>query len=183
MSLFGKHKDNTSVIKTPTEFYLECIKAYHEAAAKLEVVQKDQIIIPELMPVGEKVALAFLQNQRYLDLCKDDAEKYYQMIIFLSIHAGMAVATQWDLNKNDIQKHLGMIINDPVQIGQELIKQYFSNVIPDSNGMILCVAIFIAWKKLHDPYWKLSDPRKYTLLSMAAAFQLGVTMMLEKYGY
>lgn len=43
--------------------------------------------------------------------------------------------------------------------------------------------IFERWMAMHEPYWKLSDPRDYTFKAMVAAYQLGVSMILEKYGY
>lgn len=36
---------------------------------------------------------------------------------------------------------------------------------------------------MHEPYWKLEDPRKHTMAAMLAAYQLGISMVLEKYGY
>ena len=43
--------------------------------------------------------------------------------------------------------------------------------------------IFERWMAMHEPYWKLSDPREYTFKAMVAAYQLGISMILEKYGY
>ena len=43
--------------------------------------------------------------------------------------------------------------------------------------------IFRRWVALHEPYWKLRDPRDYTYRAMVAGYQLGVSMMLEKLGY
>ena len=39
------------------------------------------------------------------------------------------------------------------------------------------------WIKCHDPYWTLEGPRQYTFRAMVAAYQLGVSMILEKYGF
>ena len=44
-------------------------------------------------------------------------------------------------------------------------------------------AVFAKWLALHEPYWKMSDPREYTYQAMLAAYQLGISVILEKYGY
>ena len=44
-------------------------------------------------------------------------------------------------------------------------------------------SIFDKWMELHEPYWKLADPRQYTFDATLAAYQLGVSVILEKYGY
>lgn len=183
MALFSKERKGKHSIKAPLDFYQECVSAFHETAAKLCGAPQRPIVVPELVPIGQNVALTLLQKPTYLSNCADNAELYYQLILYLCIHAGMAVATQWDLNPNDLHKNLGMIIDEPELIGEELIKEYFAKEMPDGKGTLLFAGIFAIWMKLHDPYWQLKDPREYTLLSLAAGYQLGVSMILEKYGY
>ena len=44
-------------------------------------------------------------------------------------------------------------------------------------------SIFDLWLKMHEPYWDLKDPREYTFKAMLAAYQLGISMILVKFGY
>ena len=43
--------------------------------------------------------------------------------------------------------------------------------------------IYEKWIHCHEPYWALEDPRQYTFRAMVAAYQLGISMVLEKYGF
>ena len=55
---FKKKKEKTGNMKPATEFYTDCLEAYHQIAKENGYANKGVILIPELMPFGSKAVLA-----------------------------------------------------------------------------------------------------------------------------
>ncbi len=51
MSIFGKKKKEAG----ENDFYLACLKDFHEEAKKCGVATKGVIAVPDLVPYGEKI--------------------------------------------------------------------------------------------------------------------------------
>lgn len=178
MSLFNK--DGTAAI---TEFYNDCVVSYHEAANKMDLAKRGLIFIPELVPFGEKTVLAFLQDPFFQMEFGNNPEMYYYAIMGLSLQAGIVFAAKWHedypmLKSGYVEK---IIQEGPANACKPYLKQLGLTDIEKEN--VLYRAVFECWLKKHEPYWKLSDPRTYTFMATVAAYQLGVSMILEKYGY
>ena len=43
--------------------------------------------------------------------------------------------------------------------------------------------VYRTWLDLHQPYWDLEDCRDYMFRDLVAAYQLGVSIELERLGY
>ena len=56
---------------------------------------------------------------------------------------------------------------------------HFHNGVMGNQGNDFFPIIFEKWIAIHEPYWKLADPRDYTFKAMLASYQLGVSMILE----
>lgn len=183
MSLFNRNKNENSA-NDLQNFYTECIKEFHFEANKYDVANKGLIFIPELIPIGEQTVLSFLQDPFYMREFGDNPVTYYYFIMALSIETGMVFATKWHEDFANLHDYVGQIIEDgPADDANVLLEKHFSKEISENQGNPFFQKIFAKWMALHEPYWKLADPRQYTFRLMIAAYQLGVSMILEKYGY
>ena len=181
---FLKKKENVPGLKNPVSFYNDCVAEYHQEAAKHGVANRGLIFIPELIPIGEKTILAYLKDSFFQMQCGGNAQQYYYLIMALSIDAGMCFATRWHEDFSTLNKYVDEIIkNGPADDANAIMEAQFTNGIMGNQGNDFFPIIFERWLAMHEPYWKLSDPRDYTFKAMLAAYQLGISMILEKYGY
>lgn len=173
-----------SAIKSVVSFYNDCVADFHKEAGKYGVANKGVIFIPELLPLGEKTILAFLQDQFFQVQFGNDAQTYYYVIMSLAIDAGIVYATRWHEQFSTLNSYVDEIIETgPADDANLLLSKYFSEEISTNQGNQFFQKIFPRWIAMHEPYWELSDPRDYTFKAMLAAYQLGISMILEKYGY
>lgn len=176
------------MIKNSKDFYAECIEDFHKEANKHGVATRGLIFIPELIPLGEKTILAYLRDPYYQIKSAGDPQAYYRIIMSTSIEAGMALAERWHTDFSSLNKYADeVILNGPTLMAAYLWTKHFSEEIPlefgKNYGETFYQEIYNRWLELHEPYWALSDPREYTFMAMLAAYQLGISMVLEKYGY
>lgn len=170
--------------KSPEKFYTDCVADFHKEAAKHGVANKGLIFIPELLPKGEQTILAFLKDPFFQMQCGGDAQMYYYLIMALSIDAGMCFATRWHRDFSSLDEYVEEIIElGPADDANIIMTSFLSDVAMGDQGNEFFPFIYDRWLKMHEPYWKLSDPREYTFKAMLAAYQLGVSMILEKYGF
>ena len=181
---FIKKKNVETNIKNSMSFYTECVEDFHKEAMKNGVANRGLIFIPELIPRGEKAILAFLKDPFFQMQCGGNAQQYYYLIMALSIDAGMCFANRWHEQYSSLDQYVQEIIDDgPADEANRLIDAHFPYGIMGNQGNDFFPIIFERWIAMHEPYWNLADPRVYTFRAMLAAYQLGVSMILEKYGY
>ena len=102
----------------------------------------------------------------------------------LSIGAGIVYATKWHEKYSDLDEYVDQIIEDgSADDTNVLLKKHFPKEISENQGNPFFSKIFDRWLEMHTPYWALADARQHTFKAMLAAFQLGVSMILEKHGY
>ena len=171
-------------MKTSSAFYNECVADFHAEAKKSGALNKGLIFIPELMPLGQKTILAFLKDPYFQMQSGGNAQQYYYLITALSIDAGMCYATRWHEDFSSLNQYVEEIITDgPADDANKLMNAHFSSEVMGNQGNSFYQIIFQRWLTMHEPYWNLKDPREYTFKALLAAYQLGVSMILEKYGY
>lgn len=181
---FIKNKNNNNNVKSPVEFYKECLEDFHNEANTCGVANRGLIFIPELIPLGEKTILAYLQSPHYQRESGGDPETYYYLIMSNAIKVGMALATRWHEDVSKLNSYVHEVtLCGPGIMGAYLFVMYFPIEVHANNGEAFCRKIYSRWLDLHEPYWELEDPRDYTFKALLAAYQLGVSMILEKYGY
>ncbi len=181
---FGKKKDKEPELKKPISFYNDCVADFHQEAAKHGVANKGLIFIPELIPLGEKTILAYLQDPFFQMQCGGNAQQYYYLIMALSIDAGICFATKWHEQFSALEKYVEEIIAEgPADDANTLMDAHFPDGVMGNQGNDFFPLIYQRWLEMHEPYWRLSDPRQYTFKAMLAAYQLGISMILEKFGY
>ncbi len=90
-----------------------------------------------------------------------------------------------------------LILDEPQKMGGEVTQKALKNFNPlfslnysathktehDEQQTDFYSAIYDEWIDIYEPYWEMRDPREYTLKAILAAYQLGVSMILGKYGY
>ena len=191
MGLFNKRKNETrsaapaspSGNETPQAFYTSCVKDYHDTAKKLGQAQRDVIFIPELLAYGQKAVLWYFQNDELQRQIPDPAE-YYYVAVNTAIRCGILFALKWHLDFGGLQAPgyvESVMETGPSVLSKDIIRQSLGM---DENAFgEFCSAIFNRWFELHKPYWALRDPREYTFYATLAAFQLGVSTILCKYGF
>lgn len=193
MSLFKwKNKDESTAIpqqsapsgdSNPSTFYSGCVTDYHEVAKALGYANRDVIFIPELIPIGQKTVLAFLKDKFFQTEFGNNPNQYYFVIMSLSLQAGIVFADKWHSNFSALKNgYVDQIIDEgPADEAEVLLKNEIGLNKEQANQFY--GEIYKRWMALHEPYWKLSNPREYTFNAVLAAYQLGVSMILEKYGY
>lgn len=165
------------------EFYNDCVIAYHETAMNAGLATRGVIFIPELIPIGEKVMLAFFQDHLLQESLGGDPVRYYHMMVKLAVSSGLVCGARWHLDYDGLKAgYVDKIIEEGPFVASESIFAQLG--LKDLNKQAeFYMDIFQRWLTLHKPYWELRDPRNYTFMATLAAYQLGVSMVLEKYGY
>lgn len=170
-------------MKTPEQFYVQCYDEFHHIAQEHGFAPKGGVVIPELMQVGMRIVQSFLQDQELIETYGDDPIQLYYAIVGLSLQAGIVLGHKWHFDFEGLTKeYIESIIDDgPAEIAgrimlddchkdKDVANEYYSS-------------IFARWLVLHEPYWKLDDPREYTFNATFAAFQVGVSTILGVYGF
>lgn len=173
---FGKKKDK----RVESKFFNECLADYHKEAAKYGVATEGLKFVPELLICGEKSVLSLLQNRFYLGQYADNPTTYYFTIVMLAVESGVAYAAKWHEDFSGLNEYVELTRGaGPVEDAENLIEEYF----PDSIGpsdIDFFQHIFERWAAMTKPHMKNKDAREYIYQSTLAAYQLGVSMMLEK---
>lgn len=184
---FGKKKNTPKVnedINNPQEFYTLCLKVFHDALRDRGYATRGLIFIPELIPYGEKAVLSYLQDTYFQMELGNDAAQYYYVICSLSFMTGVVYAEKWHTNFSELQSGFAeRIINEGAPDYAHPLLEKEVGVPLEKQAEQLFSTVYDEWLVMHEPYWKLEDPRKYTFNAMLASYQAGVSTILEKYGF
>lgn len=166
-----------------SQFYNDCVADFHQTAKENGMATKGLIFIPELIPIGERTVLAFLNDSFFQMQFGHDPHLYYYAIMSLSLQAGMVFAVKWHENYSALKTgYVDQIIEEgPATACKPYLRQLGITSSDKENEFYQ--KIYHRWLVKHEPYWKLSDPRQYTFRATVAAYQLGISMILEKHGY
>ena len=179
----GVNVPDHSELNSPTAFYTECTAAYHEYAKNQGYANKGVIFIPELIPLGQRAVLAYLQDPFLTFEYSSDHDTYYYVINSFAFQTGIAYGAAWHQSYADLESGLAdqMIQDGPWEYVEPLFRDDLAMTREQFEQFGR--GLYEAWKTQHEPYWALNDPRQYTMNATLASFQLGVSMILEKYGY
>lgn len=171
-------------VLSPSEFYTACIKEFHTEAQRHGLAKKGLIFIPELIPIGHKTTLAYLNDFEIQTTYGSDPVQYYFAVMAFALEAGMLFAEKWHSDFAGLNDYVEEIADfGPASDASELFGQYFKAELSNDDGHAFLERIYEAWMLMHAPYWDMADPRQYTFKALIAAYQLGISMMLEKLGY
>lgn len=180
MALFRK-KDNKEI--TPEQFFAICLEDFHKTAQSFGVAKKGVINVPELLMTGQKLTLAFLDDAFLKREFSDNPTMYYHVVLMFCIEAGIATANKWHIDFANLDSYAkDLIVVGPADDANKLLQEYFPPEVSDNQGNAFVSKIFYRWVELTEPYHKLNDPRKYYFYALLAGYQVGVSMMLEKFG-
>lgn len=174
---------SSHTIQNVGNFYADCIKAFHDEAAKNGLAKRGLIYIPELIEAGNKTILAFLQDPFFVVEFGQNPTQYYYAIMSLSLQAGICFGEKWHTALSELKNgYVDRIIEEgPADEADRIFKSTIG--LPDSQQQNhFYQVIFEKWVACHEPYWALTNPREYTFHAMLAAYQLGISIILEKYG-
>ena len=164
---------------SPKEFYKEAILKFHKQAEENGLCNKGIVAIPELIAIGQKTVLAFLRDQ-YLNLeYGNNPNQFYYVVSSFCLQCGIIFAAEWRDNFSSLnQDYVDRVIADgPWEHVELLFKEDLGMSKDEFNE--LCKRTYDLWLELHDPYWKLDDPREYTFNALLAVFQLGISIILS----
>lgn len=182
----NQKKDSTESvqIKNVQSFYTDCLKTFHDEAMANGFANRGLIFIPELMPMGEKAVLAYLQDMFFTMEFGQNPTQYYYVIMSLSLQTGICFGEKWH---KDFAGLKAGYVDEIIKVGPAddanaiLAETIGINGNEEQNAFYQ--KIYEKWIHCHEPYWALNDPRQYTFRAMVAAYQLGISMVLEKYGF
>lgn len=179
---FGTNKESET--KKSTEFYKACVEDFHNALKAKGYANRGLIFIPELIPLGNKAVLAYLKDPFFQMEAGSNPTQYYFLISSLCFMTGVAYAEKWHTNYNELKtSYADQIIEEgPPDYAQPLLESELG-LNKDKQSQELFATVFDRWIEMHNPYWKLEDPREYTFNAMLASYQAGISTILEKYGY
>ena len=164
-------------------FYIDCAKAYHDTAKQSGYVQNDMVHIPALLPIGQKTTLAFLQDSFLQSEFSHDPETYYYVVMTFVLQCGIIFADKWHSSMDHLKntEFVVQVIKDgPWDYAAPILKEKLK--ITEDNFNLFCRHIYDDWLRMLEPYWSQQDPRDYTFHATLAAFQLGVSTILDQYG-
>ena len=186
MGLFGFGKKKAAAAapdKKSTDFYTLCVEDYHNTIMAEGYAKNGLIFIPELIPIGEKTVLTFLQDNFFRMEFASNPTQYYFVITSLCIQAGVVFANMWHADFSKLKSgYVEQILAEgPADDAYAILAKEFGM---DKNAVgEFCGKVYERWMAMHKPYWDLQDPREYTFKATLAAYQLGVSLILNKYGY
>lgn len=168
----------------PKKFYTVSCEKFHDMAnLGLELTPRGVIFVPELIRIGGETILAWLQDPAFQQRFGHSVETYYYVLAVRSFEAGLVFGDKWhhqvsalksgfveEVIKGDINDYVNPIIDNVMHMDEYTQASFYKD-------------IFDCWTELHAPYWKLRDPRDYTFNLLLAAYQLGVSVILTKYGF
>ena len=183
MSIFDIFKKKNKGPSSTAQFYADCVKDYHEIAKERGFIKKGIVLIPELIPIGNKTVIAYLQDPFFKTEYKNNKQMYYYAVMVFTLQTGMIFANKWHLNFSGLTpEYVDKVIKDgPADEGIPLLKQI--GLTDNAKENIFYRAIFDKFFEKLKPYANNKDLGNYTFQAMLAAYQLGVSIMLSDYGY
>lgn len=177
---FGKGKKSD---QTPEQFYATCVQEFHRVAQSYGVAKKGVITVPELLKAGEKLTLAFLNDGFLKQEYSNNPAMFYYAVLMFCFDAGIATANKWHKDFASLDSYVEILtVLGPADDANKLLQEHFHPKVSENQGNGFVGEIFDKWLELTKPYHNLQDPRKYYYSAMLAGYQVGVSMMLEKFG-
>ncbi len=177
----ARSRENTA--PSVLSFYDQCVEDFHRTAAQEGQSENGPVIIPELIPIGEKTVLEFLKDPFFRMEFDSDPQMFHYVIMSLSLQAGIVFGAKWHEDfaaLNDA--YVDRIIRDgPESECKPYLRQL--GLTDRLKESAFYDVIFERWTAMHESVRKMRDPREYTFRATLAAYQLGVSMILGKSGY
>jgi len=170
-------------LKTSTELFKSILISIHKSAYSKDYITKDAIMVEELLDYGFKYSLDWLSDTEFYNTFKGNMVGYYLGLCVNCFCGGLAVADAWA----DGGERLSKIKYDEIYEGGVwnnvfvLIEMTDDNDKKDFQNFML--SLYEMWVVELKDYFKAPGANEYISKSLAAFFQLGVTMRLDILGY
>ena len=133
--------------------------------------------------MGEKAVLVYLQDVYFTMEFGQNPLQYYYVITMLSFLTGICFGEKWHKDFACLNNgYVDEIIKAGPADDANIILSEKIGLLNNEQQNDFYQKIYEKWLECHELYWELEDPREYTFSAMVAAYQLGVSMILEKYG-
>lgn len=180
MGLFSRKPKLPNAI----EFYNTCCKEFHDLAmSEWELAPRGIIFVPELVRIGEDTVLAFLKDPFFQMEYRSNPQMYYYVINVMCFMAGVVFGDKWHHQVSELKSGFveEVIKYGPPDYASPILEEVIGLEPDDCNNFYQM--LYGCWMNLHEPYWKLKDPREYTFKLLLASYQLGVSIVLTEYGF
>ena len=165
-----------------SSFYNDCVAALLEEAKKHDLCEDGIICIPELLSLGREAILAFLNEKKYIDQYGNNPRIYYYVLMNVTINAGIVLAYKWHTDAESLSNYFDNIVKDgPEKEASAIRTEKFSKKLAYKQGHPFFLDIYSRWTAMTTPYWELPDPQPYIFDALVAAYQLGVSMVLNRF--
>lgn len=170
-------------MKTSRELFKNILIELHKAAQAKGYTEKDAIMVEELLERGFRYSLDWLADTEFYSTFKGNMVGYYLGLCVNCLCGGLAMADAWADGDNRLsgmkydEIYDGGVWNNVfvlVEMTSDSDKKDFQNFI---------IEMYEKWVVELKDYFKLPGANDYISKTLAAFFQLGVTMRLELLGY
>ena len=169
--------------KTSSELYRQILVDIHKAALAKDYIFKDAIMVEELVELGFKYSLDWLADSEFYSTFKGNMVGYYLGLCVNCFCGGLEMADAWA----DGGDRLSSIKYDEIYDGGVwnnvfvLLEMTNDNDKKDFQNFL--IEMYEKWVVELKDYFKVTGANDYISKTLAAFFQLGVTMRLEILGY
>ena len=170
-------------MKTSRELFKNILIELHKAAQAKGYTEKDAIMTPELLDRGFRYSLDWLSDTEFYSTFKGNMVGYYLGLCVNCLCGGLAMADAWA----DCDNRLSAMKYDEIYDGGVwnnvfvLLEMTNDNDKKDFQNFI--IEMYEKWVVELKDYFKMPGANDYISKTLAAFFQLGVTMRLELLGY
>jgi len=170
-------------LKTPKEIYTDVLVAIHKAALERDYITQDAIMVEELLDKAFSYSSDWLCDGEFYATFKGNMVGYYLGVCVNCLCGGMVCADAWA----DGGDALGNLKYDEIYEGGVwnnifvLLEMKGDSNCKDFQNFI--IEMYEKWVVMLKDYFKADDAGKYISTSLAAFFQLGVSLRLDILGY
>ena len=136
------------------------------------------------MILGKKAALSYLQDKDLISKFSDNQIQHIYVAGTLALQTGIVYATFWHLDSyKELQSGLAE------KIIEARNHSYVEDLLEEKLEMApkqfaaFCQELFMIWYKLYEAHSRRGGGTAHIYSGVEAAYQLGVSMILEKFGY
>ena len=168
---------------TPRQVYKDILVSLHKASLDRGYITKDAIMVEELLDMGFKFSADWLGDSEFYETFKGNMVGYYLGLCVNCFADGLAVADAWA----DADSRLSKITYDEIYEGGVWNNVFVLLEMTDNSDrkdfQNFMIEMYEKWVVMLKDYFDTPNANEYILISLAAFYQLGVTMRLDILGY
>ena len=170
-------------IKTSNELFKELLIDIHRASQEKGYIEKDAIMVEELLDKGFKYSADWLSDGEFYQTFKGNMVGYYLGLSVNCLCGGLMMADAWA----DGGERLSKIKYDEIYDGgvwnNIFVLLEMSSDSDKKDFQNFSLEIYEKWVVLLKDYFQKDNANEYISKTMAAFFHLGASMRLDLLGY